>query len=196
MQLAQQHPQVKEVAGCPFLTVGESSVTLTVQVWCADAGVTGQVQCDLIDLPRRASRSKASRFHSPTIISFLRTRRQVQKQDPVAGRFAGMIQAYVSCPGHHTYCVFPQTLQSPAHDRTARASLLAVDLGAGAANGQRLRGEGESSRACLSDQALTTPHELAVGCLSLYTLVWRPPASGGHLVVPSNQRRFPQPLIQ
>ena len=40
VQLAQQHPGVKEVAGCPLTMLGESSVTLTLQVWCADAGVS------------------------------------------------------------------------------------------------------------------------------------------------------------
>jgi len=54
VQLAQQHPGVKEVAGCPLTMLGESSVTLTLQVWCADAGVSAQVQCDLLERAKKS----------------------------------------------------------------------------------------------------------------------------------------------
>ena len=53
VQLAQQHPHVREVAGCPLTVLGESSVTLTLQVWCADAGVAKQVECDLFEQAKK-----------------------------------------------------------------------------------------------------------------------------------------------
>ncbi len=53
MQLAQQHPHVREVAGCPLTALGDSSVTLTLQVWCADAGVAKQVECDLFEQAKK-----------------------------------------------------------------------------------------------------------------------------------------------
>jgi small-conductance mechanosensitive channel len=53
VQLAQQHPHVQEVAGCPLTVLGESSVTLTLQVWCADAGVAKQVECDLLEQAKK-----------------------------------------------------------------------------------------------------------------------------------------------
>jgi small-conductance mechanosensitive channel len=34
--------------------LGESSVTLTLQAWCADAGVTAQVQCDLFERAKKS----------------------------------------------------------------------------------------------------------------------------------------------
>jgi small-conductance mechanosensitive channel len=53
VQLAQQHPGVGEVVGCPLTALGESSVTLTLQAWCADAGVTKQVECDLFEQAKK-----------------------------------------------------------------------------------------------------------------------------------------------
>jgi small-conductance mechanosensitive channel len=49
MQLAKQHPHVRDVVGCPLTTLGESSVTLTVQAWCVDAGFAKQVEFDLLE---------------------------------------------------------------------------------------------------------------------------------------------------
>jgi len=53
VQLAQQHHHVREVAGCPLTALGESSVTLTLQVWCADAGVAKQVEFDLFEQAKK-----------------------------------------------------------------------------------------------------------------------------------------------
>ncbi|MGA2254037.1 MAG: mechanosensitive ion channel family protein [Thermoguttaceae bacterium] len=53
VQLAQQHPHVREVAGCPLTALGESSVTLTLQVRCADAGVAKQVEFDLLEQAKK-----------------------------------------------------------------------------------------------------------------------------------------------
>ncbi len=54
VHLAKQHPSVQEVLGCPLTTLGESSVTLTLQAWCADAGVTNQVACDLFEQAKKS----------------------------------------------------------------------------------------------------------------------------------------------
>jgi small-conductance mechanosensitive channel len=53
MQLAHEHPHVQEVVGCPLTVLGESSVTLTLQVWCADTGVGKQVEFDLFEQAKR-----------------------------------------------------------------------------------------------------------------------------------------------
>jgi small-conductance mechanosensitive channel len=53
LQLAQQHPDVREVVGCPLTALGESSVTLTLQAWCADAGVAKQVEFDLFERAKK-----------------------------------------------------------------------------------------------------------------------------------------------
>jgi small conductance mechanosensitive channel len=58
VQLAQQHPQVREIAGCPLTALGESSVTLTLQVWCADAGVAKQVEFDLFERSKQCFRDE------------------------------------------------------------------------------------------------------------------------------------------
>jgi len=49
MRLAKQHPHVRDVVGCPLTALGESSVTLTVQAWCLDAGFAKQVEFDLLE---------------------------------------------------------------------------------------------------------------------------------------------------
>ncbi len=49
LELAQHHPHVREVVGCPLTALGESSVTLTVQAWCTEAGVAKQVEFDLLE---------------------------------------------------------------------------------------------------------------------------------------------------
>ena len=53
VQLAQQHPHVREIAGCPLTELGQSSVTLTLQVWCADAGIAKQVEFDLFEQAKK-----------------------------------------------------------------------------------------------------------------------------------------------
>jgi small-conductance mechanosensitive channel len=60
LQLAQEHPHVQEVVGCPLTTLGESSVTLSLQAWCAEAGVTQELQCDLLERAKK-------RFHEEHI---------------------------------------------------------------------------------------------------------------------------------
>jgi len=54
LQLARQHASIREVVGCPLTVLGESSVTLSLQAWCADAGVTRQVECDLIEQAKKS----------------------------------------------------------------------------------------------------------------------------------------------
>ena len=49
LELVQHHPHVREVVGCPLTALGESSVTLTVHAWCAEAGVARQVEFDLLE---------------------------------------------------------------------------------------------------------------------------------------------------
>lgn len=53
LQLAKQHSHVQEVVGCPLTALGEWSVTLTVQAWCADAGVGKQVEFDLLEQAKK-----------------------------------------------------------------------------------------------------------------------------------------------
>jgi small conductance mechanosensitive channel len=53
LQLAKQHPHVREVVGCPLTALGEWSVTLTIQAWCADAAVGKQVEFDLLEQAKK-----------------------------------------------------------------------------------------------------------------------------------------------
>ena len=53
LQLAKQHAHVREVVGCPLTALGDWSVTLTVQAWCADAGVAKQVEFDLLEQAKK-----------------------------------------------------------------------------------------------------------------------------------------------
>jgi small-conductance mechanosensitive channel len=60
LQLAKEHPHVVEVVGCPLTALGESSVTLSLQAWCADAGLMGQVESDLLEQAKQ-------RFHEEDV---------------------------------------------------------------------------------------------------------------------------------
>jgi small-conductance mechanosensitive channel len=51
--LAKQHAHVREVVGCPLTALGDWSVTLTIQAWCADAGVAKQVEFDLLEQTKK-----------------------------------------------------------------------------------------------------------------------------------------------
>jgi small-conductance mechanosensitive channel len=53
LELAKAHADVKEIAGCPLTALGDSSVTLTLQVWCAEAGVMGRVECELLEQAKK-----------------------------------------------------------------------------------------------------------------------------------------------
>jgi small-conductance mechanosensitive channel len=60
LHLAKEHPHVVEVVGCPLTALGESSVTLTLQAWCADAGLMGQVESDMLEQAKQ-------RFHEEDV---------------------------------------------------------------------------------------------------------------------------------
>lgn len=49
LELAQAHPQVQEVVGCPITQLGNTGVTLTLQVWCADATIAQRVMYELYE---------------------------------------------------------------------------------------------------------------------------------------------------
>ena len=66
VQLAKQHPNVKEVVGCPLTMLGDSSVTLTLQAWCADAGVIKQVEFDLIEQAKKSFQDQGIEIPFPS----------------------------------------------------------------------------------------------------------------------------------
>ncbi|MAJ79560.1 mechanosensitive ion channel family protein [Sulfitobacter sp. TMED3] len=49
LELAEAHPQVEEVAGCPVVLLGASSVDLTLRVWCPDPVIGAGVKYDLTE---------------------------------------------------------------------------------------------------------------------------------------------------
>lgn len=53
VQLAQVHPRVEEVVGCPVTRLGDSSVVLALQVWCANAGTAQGVEYDLYEQAKK-----------------------------------------------------------------------------------------------------------------------------------------------
>jgi small-conductance mechanosensitive channel len=66
LQLARQHPSVREVVGCPLTMLGESSVTLTVQAWCVEAGVTKQVEYDLFEQAKKRFQAEGIEIPFPS----------------------------------------------------------------------------------------------------------------------------------
>ena len=49
LELAEAHPQVEEVAGCPVVLLGPSRVDLTLRVWCPDPVIGAGVKYDLTE---------------------------------------------------------------------------------------------------------------------------------------------------
>ncbi len=51
--LAQAHPLVQEVEGCPVTRLDDYSITLTLQVWCAHAGEAKRIEFDIYEQAAR-----------------------------------------------------------------------------------------------------------------------------------------------
>ena len=49
LDLAGKHPKAKQVCGCPLTQLGASGVTLSLDVWCADALAAITFRCDLLE---------------------------------------------------------------------------------------------------------------------------------------------------
>lgn len=54
LDLAKSHPLVQEVVGCPVTQLGNSSVTLSLRVWCANAQDAKQVEFDLYERAKKS----------------------------------------------------------------------------------------------------------------------------------------------
>lgn len=51
--LIQSHPLVQEIVGCPVTQLRDSSVTLSVRAWCANAEAAKQVEFDLYEQAKK-----------------------------------------------------------------------------------------------------------------------------------------------
>ena len=49
LELAGSHPLAKQVCGCPLTQVGSAGVTLSLDVWCAEALAAVTFRCDLLE---------------------------------------------------------------------------------------------------------------------------------------------------
>jgi small-conductance mechanosensitive channel len=49
LELAESHAQAEEIAGCPVMLLGASSVDLSLRVWCADPSVAWTVKVELTE---------------------------------------------------------------------------------------------------------------------------------------------------
>lgn len=53
LEVAHEHDQIEEIVGCPVVNLGASSVDLTLQAWCPDAGTEKFVQYDMLEEIKR-----------------------------------------------------------------------------------------------------------------------------------------------
>jgi small-conductance mechanosensitive channel len=53
LELTRQHPQAKEVCGCPVTQLGANGIVLTPTAWCADTAAAGALKCDLLEQARK-----------------------------------------------------------------------------------------------------------------------------------------------
>ena len=49
IDLAKSHPKVQEVVDCPVTKLGNSSIVLSLRVWCEDAVAASQVEYDIYE---------------------------------------------------------------------------------------------------------------------------------------------------
>jgi len=60
------HPKVREVAGCPVTELGDSSVTLTLRVWCHDGADAFSITNDLLEASKKAFDATGIEIPFPT----------------------------------------------------------------------------------------------------------------------------------
>lgn len=53
LEIARDHDQIDEIVGCPVVSLGASSVDLTLQAWCPDAATARSVQYDMLEEVKR-----------------------------------------------------------------------------------------------------------------------------------------------
>jgi len=53
LELARQHPKVKEVCGCPVTQWASTGIVLTLTAWCPDAGAAADLKSDLLEQVRK-----------------------------------------------------------------------------------------------------------------------------------------------
>jgi small conductance mechanosensitive channel len=53
LELLHQHPQAKEVCGCPVTQLGVNGVVLTPTAWCAGTDAAVALKCDLLEQARK-----------------------------------------------------------------------------------------------------------------------------------------------
>ena len=66
MEAARAHPKVREVAGCPVTELGDSSVTLTLRVWCRDGADAPSITNDLLEASKKALDAAGIEIPFPT----------------------------------------------------------------------------------------------------------------------------------
>ena len=65
-EAGQAHPNVREVAGCPVTELGDSSVTLTLRVWCHDGADAPSITNDLLEASKKAFDAAGIEIPFPT----------------------------------------------------------------------------------------------------------------------------------
>jgi small-conductance mechanosensitive channel len=53
LELARQHPKVKEVCGCPVTQWASTGIVLTLTAWCPDSGAAADLKNDLLEQARK-----------------------------------------------------------------------------------------------------------------------------------------------
>jgi small-conductance mechanosensitive channel len=78
LELAGKHALAKELCGCPLTQLSSSGVTLSLDVWCADAPSANTFRCDLLELAvKRFARAGIVIPISPTTLIL----RDVRQED-------------------------------------------------------------------------------------------------------------------
>lgn len=53
LELGGKHPKVTKISGCPLTQLGATGITLSLDVWCADAFTAIALRCDLLEQAKK-----------------------------------------------------------------------------------------------------------------------------------------------
>tara|TARA_R110002124_G_scaffold267187_5_gene434319 strand:+ start:645 stop:1568 length:924 start_codon:yes stop_codon:yes gene_type:complete len=84
LELAAQHPLAEDIAGCPVVLLGPSSVDLSLRVWCADSADAWSVQTDLTEQIKKRFDAEGIEIPYAYQNVVLKTSQETPRETPLA----------------------------------------------------------------------------------------------------------------
>jgi small conductance mechanosensitive channel len=68
LELARQHPKMKEVIACPVTQLGANGIVLSATAWCPSVAAAGAFKCDLLEQAGKRFAAEGIQMHVPQTI--------------------------------------------------------------------------------------------------------------------------------